>query len=253
MNLLTMFVIGLLGSGHCIGMCGGFAMTIGATQPKIGPALVNQLVYSAGRVFTYGFLGALGGMIGSRFTRLELPLVEAQQVLAIVAGLLMLYIGLNSLGLFRIKWRRTADGKGEGMLTNMLRHFINAPGLGPFLLAGVFTGFLPCGLVYVALAKATTTAHPVQGWLSMVCFGVGTVPAMVLIGCGGTMLSRTLRTRVLQLAACFVILLGGVTLYRGLPLEDNCCHDPASGTVSSDEENNHSEDDFHSSPSASKP
>ena len=221
-----MFVLGLLGSGHCIGMCGGFAMTIGAAPSKFGPALVHQLVYGAGRLFTYAFLGALAGLVGSKLARTNLPLVQAQQVLAVVAGTMMVYIGLSSLGVFRFKWLTLGDG---GLMSSMLRQFINARGLGPFLLAGVFTGFLPCGLVYAALAKAMTTSDPARGWLAMLCFGVGTMPAMVAIGCGATLMGRAMRVRILKLAACFVILLGGVTIYRGLPLENSCC---AAGTSS---------------------
>jgi len=223
-----MFLIGLLGSAHCVGMCGAFAMTVGTVQVRVpgermplGPALMHQLVYSAGRLFTYGFLGALAGLIGGRLAKTNLPLVGGQQVLAIVAGVLMLYIGLSTLGFLRFKW--LVGGSGGGFCGAMLRQFIASRGIGPCLLAGVFTGFLPCGLVYGALAKAAEQANPFAGWLGMVLFGVGTIPAMVAIGCGGTLLSLKLRARVLQLAACFVILLGGVTIYRGLPLEESCC------------------------------
>ncbi|MCB9866121.1 MAG: sulfite exporter TauE/SafE family protein [Phycisphaerales bacterium] len=111
MNLLAMFIIGLLGSGHCVGMCGGFAMTIGTVplrvpgeRPPILPALLRQMIYSGGRLFTYGFLGAVAGLLGARLARLDLPLVGGQQILAVVAGLLMVYIGLNTLGLLRFRW-----------------------------------------------------------------------------------------------------------------------------------------------------
>jgi len=240
MNLLAMFIIGLLGSGHCVGMCGGFAMTIGTVplrvpgeRPPILPALLRQMIYSGGRLFTYGFLGAVAGLLGARLARLDLPLVGGQQILAVVAGLLMVYIGLNTLGLLRFRWLQGGQksrggcapesGGGGGFFSSMLAQFINTRGPLPFLLAGVLTGFLPCGLVYVALAKAAQCTDPLSGWLAMIAFGLGTVPAMVAIGCGGTLLGVKLRTRVLQLAACFVILLGGVTIYRGIPFEKSCC------------------------------
>ena len=228
MDYLAMFVIGLAGSGHCIGMCGGFAMTIGTVplriegqKPRFGPTLLNQVIYSGGRLFTYGFLGALAGLVGGRLATLDLPLVGGQQVLAVVAGLLMLYIGLNTLGVLRFKWLQ--GGSGTGLFSSMLRQFINSRGVGPFMLAGVFTGFLPCGLVYVALAQAAQSADPARGWVGMVAFGLGTIPAMVAIGCGSTLMCLKLRAQVLRVAACFVILLGGVTIYRGLPFEESCC------------------------------
>lgn len=226
MNLVAMFLIGLAGSVHCIGMCGGFALTVGTVplgiegeKRRFGPTFLHQIIYSSGRLFTYGFLGAAMGLLGGRLARLDLPLASGQQLLAIVAGILMLYIGLNTLGVLRFKWLHG----GGGLLTSMLRQFINSRGWGPFLLAGVFTGFLPCGLVYAALANAAESANPATGWLAMVVFGLGTIPAMVAIGCGGTLMSLKMRARVLQLAACFVILLGGMTIYRGLPIEENCC------------------------------
>lgn len=248
MNLIAMFTIGLLGSVHCLGMCGGFAIAVGTVplrvpgeRPPILPGLLRQAIYSGGRLFTYAFLGAAAGLLGARLARTELPLVGSQQVLAIVAGALMIYIGLNTLGV-RVSrlWRRTrqpvAPGRvrspggaapdrapGGGLFTSLLAQFINARGPLPFLLAGVLTGFLPCGLVYIALAKATQSADPLSGALAMIAFGAGTAPAMVALGCGSTLLSAGVRQRVLQLAACFVILLGGVTVYRGIPYEKSCC------------------------------
>lgn len=221
MDLAAMFGIGLLGSGHCLGMCGGFALTIGATGVRFGPVLAHQLVYGLGRLFTYSFLGAAAGLIGGKLAKTSLPVVGAQQVMAVVAGVMMLYIGFNSLGILRFKWLNKPGG--EGLFSSMLRQFINSRGLGPFLLAGVFTGFLPCGLVYAALAKTMTTADPFRGWLSMLVFGLGTIPAMTALGCGTTFLSKTMQTRIVKLAAVFVILLGAMTIYRGIPFEDSCC------------------------------
>jgi len=216
-------------------------MTIGTVplrlpgeRPRIAPALAHQLLYSAGRLVTYGFLGALAGILSQRLSALDLPLVGGQQVLAIVAGVLMLLIGLSTLGVLRIRWLDRVFGgapAGGGACGGMLRQFLSARGVGPFLLAGVFTGFLPCGLVYAALAKAAEAANPLGGWTGMIVFGLGTTPAMVAIGCSSTLVSVRLRTRVLQLAACFVILLGGVTVYRGLPLHDSCCASQSADTV----------------------
>ena len=79
-----MFLIGLFGSAHCLGMCGGFALTIGAVRPAFLSTLLNQLVYGVGRVFTYGFLGAAAGAVGGKLAKTDLPLIGAQQVLAIL-------------------------------------------------------------------------------------------------------------------------------------------------------------------------
>jgi sulfite exporter TauE/SafE len=92
--------------------------------------------------------------------------------------------------------------------------------------AGVATGFLPCGLVYSFLALAVASGGLESGLMQMAMFGLGTVPAMVLVGCGGKLLTIGMRQRVYRLAACFVIALGALTVWRGLPVhaEGDCCH-----------------------------
>ncbi len=219
MTLLAMFLGGLLGSGHCVGMCGGFALAIGALRPKLPAALLPQLAYSAGRLITYGFLGAVGGLAGAYLSSASGTLAGAQRIVAVVAGVVMLYMGASALGLIRIaRINRTADS----LFGPLLGHFLQAKaGAGP-LLAGVFTGFLPCGLVYAFLALAIASADPIAGWLGMVCFGLGTVPAMVLIGCSSTLLTQKLRVRAVRAGACFVMLLGAVTIWRGLPAAQHC-------------------------------
>lgn len=226
-----MLTLGLLGSGHCLGMCGGFALTIGASRPAFWPVLGRQVLYSAGRLFTYGFLGALAGTIGARLSQLQLPLFSIQHVLSIAAGVAMVLIGLSSLGVFRRLRRRpvttetAAAPQGAGFLTGLLAHFLNARGVTAFLLAGVFTGFLPCGLVAAALAKTLAIGNPIEGWVAMVLFGLGTVPAMVALGCGSLLLSRPLRAGIVQVAACFVVLLGVATVVRGWgPVDQACPH-----------------------------
>jgi hypothetical protein len=224
MTLLAMFIGGLLGSAHCVGMCGGFALAIGALRPKFPAALMPQLAYSAGRLITYGFLGALGGLAGAYLSSAAGALAGAQRAVALVAGVVMLYMGASSLGLIRFE---RIDRGAAVLFQPLLGHFIRGKaGAGP-LLAGLFTGFLPCGLVYAFLALAVASADPVTGWLGMVSFGLGTVPAMVLIGCGSTLLTQRLRVRAVRLGACFVMLLGAVTIWRGLPAAAGHCHTPS--------------------------
>jgi sulfite exporter TauE/SafE len=90
-----------------------------------------------------------------------------------------------------------------------------SPKLTAAFLAGVFTGFIPCGLVYAFLALAAATGDIVRAWLVMVTFGAGTVPLMVLTGCGGTLISVAARARVLKVAAWCVVVAGIISLARG--------------------------------------
>ncbi len=226
-ELATVFVLGLLSSAHCVGMCGGFAAAISATGQPIWPMLSRQLIYSAGRLSTYVFLGAIGGAVGIYLSQFNTSLVNVQRAFSIIAGVIMIVIGASVLGLFRFSFLSKLGL--ETLFAPMFRQFLNARSAGGFFLAGLANGFLPCGLVYAFLAKAVASASVGRGSLMMLAFGLGTMPAMVAIGCGSAMLSRHARHRVYQCAACMVIVMGAVTIGRALPLggETNCCDDAA--------------------------
>jgi hypothetical protein len=222
-NLLAVFAGGVLGSAHCVGMCGGFAAAIGATHRPFWPTFGRQIVYSVGRICTYGFLGAVGGSAGLYLSRFRTPLVSAQQVFSILAGVIMLYVGLSVLGVIRLP--RRGASTGQGFLPSLFTHFLNAKGPWSVFTAGLATGFLPCGLVYSFLAMAVATGNLVHGGLLMICFGLGTTPAMVLIGCGSGLLSHAARARIFRVAAGIVVVLGVVTIARAFPAQEgDCCH-----------------------------
>lgn len=217
---------GFLTSAHCIGMCGGFAAAIGATELPFRVSFARQIIYSIGRIFTYSFLGACGGTVGLYLSQFQSPLVSTQKVFSLMAGVFMIVIGLSVLGVLRFQWL----GKGgSGLFAPLFARFMSARGWTGFFLAGLATGFLPCGLVYSFLAKAVSTGDMVAGTLTMTAFGIGTVPAMVAIGCGSSLLGHAARRRIYQIAACFVILLGAMTVRRSFPLggDKSCCHTTA--------------------------
>lgn len=211
-ELFAVFLGGVLGSAHCVGMCGGFAMAIGASDLPLVPIVARQFIYSAGRVFTYVFLGALGGAAGQRLAMHSVGFFSVQQVFSVVAGLIMLFVGLSVLGL--IPRRLIPAG---GLIAPLFAQFLNARGRGGFFIAGLANGFLPCGLVYSFLALALASGSMSRGMLLMGCFGLGTVPAMVLIGCGSRLLTHARRVAIHRVAAVFVVLIGLVTIARGVP------------------------------------
>jgi hypothetical protein len=216
-------MLALLSSAHCVGMCGGFAAAIGASKLRAGPSLIRQIVYSAGRVFTYSFLGALGGYAGLYLSRYDTALVRTQQVFSLLAGVMMVLIGAWTLGLFRLRVFRS--GAFASLLAPLLGHFLHSRGRSGYFLAGLANGFLPCGLVYAFLATAVATGDVVRGMLVMAVFGAGTVPAMVITGCGSSLLSHSVRTHVYRLAAVFILLAGVMTIKRGIPSGQPCdCH-----------------------------
>jgi sulfite exporter TauE/SafE len=206
------FMAGLLGSSHCIGMCGGFALALGSSAVTFRANLGRQLVYTAGRVFTYTVLGMAAAFGGWRLASAMPQLVNLPAALAIVAGCFLIYQGLKSAGWLGRPVRGAANGCLAGSIFST---FLTAPGwTGPFL-AGLLTGLLPCGLLYGMLALAASSRNLWIGGAAMALFGLGTAPVMVLTGSGGSLLSLAARRHVLRVAAWCVVLTGLISIARG--------------------------------------
>ena len=219
-DLFIAFSGGILGSAHCIGMCGGFAVLVGANKRPLCSAATRQVTYSLGRVFTYTFLGTVGGFAGSYLSRYDGALVTAQQVFSMAAGAIMILVGVSTLGL--INFQRLLPQSVTRKAAAVYRQFLNTPGRQTVFLAGAANGFLPCGLVYAFLAMAVASGSAVQGLLIMLVFGAGTIPVMTLVGCGGAFITHRTRTQVLRVFAVLVILSGGLCIFRGWP-NRSCC------------------------------
>ncbi len=225
-DLPLIFLGGLLGSAHCIGMCGPLALALGANHNQLKTNLPRQLIFSVGRIFTYGFGGAVAAYSGWWLTQRPMAVVNLQAILSIVAGVALILLGASTAGLLPAlsgRWLASTPCSAAKSIKSLL----TSDGLTSALLAGVFTGFIPCGLVYAFLAYAASTGDVLRGWLTMVVFGMGTVPLMVLAGSGGTLLSLATRTRVLRIAAWCVIVTGLISIARGAGYIDLA----ASGTV----------------------
>lgn len=210
---------GVLGSSHCLGMCGGFALSVGLGASHWRANLLRQLIYTLGRVTTYMFLGAVAGFAGWRLTRWPAGGVMIQAGLAVLAGVWLIWQGVESSGLWRRLTRRRNPGAAGLPLcsaTSVLSAFLQSKRPLDTLVAGVLTSFLPCGLVYSYLALAASTTHPVWGALTMGLFGLGTAPLMISTGLGASVLSLAGRRQLLRIAAVAVILTGGLTIDRGL-------------------------------------
>ena len=226
------FLAGFLGSSHCVGMCGGFALSIGMGATSWRNNLGRQLIYSLGRIFTYTFAGAVVGFLGVRLNHADSGLVNVQAILSIVAGVLLVVQGFHSAGWLPV-WRKSHAQSETCLARSFFGSFLTAPGLWNVFIAGLLTGFLPCGLVYAFLALAASLGTMSGGMALMAVFGAGTIPIMVLTGAGATALSVAARTRLLKIAAVCVILTGVSAVYRGTgywdqPATDHCpvCDSP---------------------------
>jgi uncharacterized protein len=226
------FLAGVAGSWHCVGMCGGFACALGSDPRGRAATLVRQLTYNLGRVTTYCFIGGLVGFLAAGLGTSGAdapPTSGAQRILAIASGLLMVFIGLQFLGWFRHFAGPPGLGIGSQFLARSLRALLRAPGPAAPLAFGVFNGFLPCPLVYAFAAQAAGTGGALPGLLVMLAFGLGTFPAMLLMGgVGGWLrgegrlpggrgiLNLRWRQRGVAFAGAFIVLLGLITFARGV-------------------------------------
>lgn len=204
---------GLLGSSHCVGMCGPFAMLVGMNKPTVRENIKAQLSYSAGRLFTYCTLGAVSGYVGLKLVKSAPQLLNIPAALCLLAGGLLVMEGLFATGL--LKRRGVAAPQQRCLMSPLFATLLRMPGLRNAFSAGLITGMLPCGLLYAFLSLAASTGDLLRGMAVMAAFGLGTVPLMVLTGAGSMLLRLSTRERLMQAAAWCIILTGGLTMWRG--------------------------------------
>ncbi len=221
-DYIAVFLIGLIGGfSHCIGMCGGFVLTYSikiaenemAEKQTAWQKIYPHLSYSAGRILTYTFLGEIFGVIGGTIG-LIFSLKNFQGGLQLFAGIIMFFMGLDLAGLFPALPPNSFPGinpfkKLVGNLFNKVNRS-NVFGL------GIVLGFVPCGLVYSVGAQAAATQSLLKGGFTMLVFGIGTMPAMLLSGLTANLISARVRSRLYKAAALLVVFLGIMTVLRGI-------------------------------------
>jgi uncharacterized protein len=212
--ILVPFVGGLAGSLHCVGMCGVFPMAIRRADR---PAL-RQILYNLGRLSTLALIGTLSGMLGAAVIGYA-PFRIGARSLAVVAGAVMVVVGLEILGVLGGVTARGAT-LVQATLTRVLAGVLRSPSLAAPLALGVFNAFLPCQLIYAFAAEAAGTGSPASGLLVMTAFGLGTVPAMFVLGLAGTLARPRVRLRLQRAAAVLVVAVGLLTMLRGTAMLD---------------------------------
>ncbi|RYU81530.1 sulfite exporter TauE/SafE family protein [Hymenobacter persicinus] len=212
------FVFGLLGSFHCVGMCGAIALALpGRAEAGSGSAsaryLSGRLLYNLGRITTYAALGATAGLLGH-----GLRLAGLQQSLSIASGLLILLL----LGLPP----RVADHLSSALgvdrplawVKNALVRLFQQYSWRALYLAGVLNGLLPCGLVYLALAGALSAPGVGGAAAYMASFGLGTLPLMLGLSLTGRLVPLVWRLRLRQTVPYAASVLAVLLIVRGLGL-----------------------------------
>ena len=206
MSVLAMFVIGLMGAGHCVGMCGGIVAALGFATEGKGRRWPILLSYNLGRILSYSVAGGLVGLLGL-FGREYLFLGPWLRGLS---GVLLILMGLYLADWWRVlSWLERGGQYIWRYLQPLGNGLFRVTGAGRGFLFGMLWGWLPCGLVYSALAFAAATAEPLSGALAMAAFGVGTLPAMLAGGFFSTQLKQWLQGRVLRSLMALVLILFG--------------------------------------------
>ena len=212
MTYVLIFFGGLAGSLHCVGMCGGFPLALAGAGGRRN--LRRQLLYNLGRLNTLLFIGAVSGAAGAAFVASG-PIRLLERGLALLAGSFMIVVGLEMLGVLS---QLTAVGArlAQATVGRLLGGVMHSSSAAAPLALGVFNAFLPCQLIYAFAARAASTASVGEGALTMLAFGLGTVPAMLSLGISKILARPKLRVRLSRLSGLLVIAFGVVTVLRGL-------------------------------------
>jgi len=213
MELWSALIIGLAGSLHCIGMCGPIAVALPVGQTSRLRHVVGRVVYNSGRILTYAVLGLGAGLIG-RTVRVS----GYQQMVSIALGVLILMAVILPSRYGALLTGAKLHARLFEPLKLLWGRLFGHGSIGALFLVGLLNGFLPCGLVYVALAGAITTGGPVQGALYMVVFGLGTFPVMLAVSLMAGLLSAGFRTKLRRLIPVGAVVLAMLFVLRGMSL-----------------------------------
>lgn len=210
---IAAFVMGALGSFHCIGMCGPLAIALPVHQPGLQQRFIATLLYNAGRITTYSLFGLVAGAIGESFS-----FFGWQQWLSVIAG--------ASIAAMVILPRLFPAQLGKINLTSgffsKLRHAFGQlffkKNQSTLYAIGVLNGLLPCGLVYLAIAGATATGNVPQAMLFMAAFGLGTLPVMWSIAFWGQLIGIQVRMKIRKAYPYMMVVMACLLMLRGMGL-----------------------------------
>jgi sulfite exporter TauE/SafE len=204
--LAVAFAGGIAGSLHCLGMCGGLVALLGAgSWPRLA-------LYNLARVNTYAALGAVAGALGTTIVAWG-SLDTAACTLAVLSGLAIVAVGLEWLGLVPPGGQWLVARLQRGIAAHA-RGLLEARSPWAPLAFGTANAFLPCHLVYAFVGMAAATGSVGGGALTMLAFGLGTLPAMMLAGSARTLLATRSTAGIARAAGAFVVVVGVVTIAR---------------------------------------
>lgn len=207
------FLLGLLGSVHCIGMCGPLVMALPIAHKSNPQKIVALSLYHLGKIVSYSLLGMLFGLFGSQF-----PIFLFQRNITIFIGVFML---IYVVYVFVIQSKHISLGifnSFYNVIVKQLSSLFKVKSIFTFFMIGILNGLLPCGMIYLALSSAMSTQNLYYGSLLMAFFGMGTIPALLLVALGGQYMGFTFRKKIQKLLPVFLFGMGVLLIIRGLNL-----------------------------------
>lgn len=211
--LITAFFLGLVGSLHCVGMCGPIAFMLPVDRTNTYKKVSQIAVYHIGRLLAYSIIGLVFGLIGK-----SLYIFGFQQQLSIAIGVLMIVVVVVPQAVFNRYNFSKPVYRLISKVKSALGTALKKKTADTFLTIGFLNGFLPCGLVYMALFAAIASGNALSGSLYMATFGLGTVPLMTTAIYFSHFLKGAARQRIQKIIPVFVILIGVIFILRGLGL-----------------------------------
>ncbi|MBB6463432.1 sulfite exporter TauE/SafE family protein [Flammeovirga kamogawensis] len=214
---ITALGLGFAGSFHCLGMCGPIALAIqgGSTS---GPRLVfDRLSYNLGRAFTYSLLGAFAGLIGQGLSWM----VGYQVYLTLFLAVMMVCFGIFSVNPDRLLKLVPFLGEWFQFVRKQLGKHMRQAKWHTFFSIGILNGFLPCGLVYMAMMTALSTGDVFEGMGFMFAFGLGTIPMMFAVAVAGQFIETKVRNNVRKIYPILFLLMGGLLFLRAYKIHES--------------------------------
>jgi uncharacterized protein len=213
LDYLSPILLGLIGSLHCAGMCGPITVALPLNNQSWFARISGGLLYNSGRSVTYALLGAIFGLAG-----MGLALGGLQQWVSIILGIVMiLSVLIPWIGGTKNRLMNMADNI-SGLVRKPFVKLLKVRSYSSLFMIGMLNGFLPCGLVYIALAGALLMSRVYEGSLYMLVFGIGTIPMMLAISVAGNIISQKIKRSLSKVIPMFIILLGILFILRGLNL-----------------------------------
>jgi sulfite exporter TauE/SafE len=210
LTLFSALLVGLLGGGHCVGMCGGIVSAVSLSLPGQKPKTGFHFSYNAGRIASYTLAGVLAGLLGSSSLFLN-HLLPVEKVLYLLANLMLVALGLYLAGWWRgVLVLEKAGGAFWKRIQPLSKKFLPVQTARQAFVLGLLWGWLPCGLVYSVLVAALATGSAWQGGALMLAFGLGTLPALLAMGMAAVRLKQFLQKPGVRRGCGLLVLAFGV-------------------------------------------